>query len=162
MGTNFYLTKADEQRRHIGKRSAAGLWCWDCGTSLAASAYRPTWGEVQGHTVYGADAVHHSQNRQDHATCPLCGAAPAGDEGISKGAVSRELGFDKSLPARKTGVRSCASFLWAIEPGAARALSLEGWDVVDEYDRPYSWGEFLGVLKECPIRDFHSVGEAFS
>lgn len=30
MGCNFYTLK-DE---HIGKRSAAGLYCWDCGITL--------------------------------------------------------------------------------------------------------------------------------
>jgi len=28
MGTNFYINNS--QRQHIGKRLAAGLYCWDC------------------------------------------------------------------------------------------------------------------------------------
>jgi len=40
MGTNYYL-KIDEceccgryEKKHIGKRSAAGRYCFDCGVSL--------------------------------------------------------------------------------------------------------------------------------
>ena len=37
MGTNFYIIDKDQEYsegRHIGKRSAAGWYCWDCGTTL--------------------------------------------------------------------------------------------------------------------------------
>ena len=42
MGTNFYwkqgfygeVTDYNDPRKHIGKRSAAGAYCWQCGISL--------------------------------------------------------------------------------------------------------------------------------
>lgn len=37
MGTNFYLKGHrgdDDPKYHIGKRSAAGLYCWDCRITL--------------------------------------------------------------------------------------------------------------------------------
>ena len=37
MGTNFYLGKyvyETKYENHIGKRSAAGLYCWDCDETL--------------------------------------------------------------------------------------------------------------------------------
>jgi hypothetical protein len=39
MGTNFYFVDREtgDELRHIGKRSAAGMFCWDCGLSLCAA-----------------------------------------------------------------------------------------------------------------------------
>jgi len=82
MGCNFYTLRG----KHIGKRSAAGLYCWDCGVPI---------------------------NREKE--CPKCGNKPK-KEDFSNSAAGRELGFNKEPFAKKTGVASCSSFSWAIKP----------------------------------------------
>lgn len=56
MGTNFYLNK-----EHVGKRSAAGLYCWDCRLTLCRS---------------GESMVHFGGNRDFFLSCPKCGVKP--------------------------------------------------------------------------------------
>lgn len=133
MGTNFYTLDG----RHIGKRSAAGRYCWDCGITLC-----------KGRVHYG-DGFHDA--------CPQCGAAPL-KESIETSSAGRELGFNNAPPEAKTGVQSCSSFSWAMEVG-----ELEGEPAIeDEYGRQYTAPEFQQVLEECPIRFTDSIGIEFS
>ena len=72
MGTNYYFTRnpitgAEWEEeiedtnplRHIGKRSAAGAYCYTCGTTLCK---------------YGTTCVHQYGFRW-HKECPICGQA---------------------------------------------------------------------------------------
>lgn len=139
MGTNFYVkSDCEHQGQHIGKRSAAGSYCWDCGVTLAKSG------------------MPHDGSGMLEA-CPKC-EKPGQSESLDDSAAGRELGFNKSPPVRKTGVRSCSSFSWAVEPGY-----LEGVDEIeDEYGRRFTRGEFVAVLQECPIQFMDSIGRDFS
>ena len=100
MGTNFYFRghrDDDNPEFHIGKRSAAGLYCWDCRITLCREGEskvhkRPTW----------------------YNSCPSCGQMPV-KESLEVSAVGRELGFNKSQPRFKVGVKGCSSFSWAME-----------------------------------------------
>jgi len=86
MGTNFYIKghrDVDDPKYHIGKRSARGLYCWNC--------------EI---TLDGKDK------------CPRCGSL-AKKENIESSSTGRELGFNKNIPQKKKGVSSCSSFTWA-------------------------------------------------
>jgi hypothetical protein len=160
MGTNFYgIDKRTGERVHIGKRSAAGLYCWDCRLTLCKD---------------GEESVHHSRplaNRLVHQTfgntnaftkwykaCPLCHKKPV-DETLDKSAAGRELGFNDSKPKAKKGVATCCSFTWAIQP---EALALHIRYVQDEYGRRYNQKAFVAVLCECPIQYKHSIGSSFS
>ena len=81
MGTNFYWKripkefeqyKANVKRcsvygfdnnnenvlKHIGKRSAAGLYCYECGTTL---------------NKHGTDRVHDCEYDEWYKVCPICG-----------------------------------------------------------------------------------------
>lgn len=80
MGTNFYWKKIphefeqykanvekyigtvddnpDNVLLHIGKRSAAGLYCVECGTTL---------------NKYGTDHIHDCECPQWYKACPICG-----------------------------------------------------------------------------------------
>jgi hypothetical protein len=80
MGTNFFTLK----KKHVGKRSAAGLYCWDCNIRLSFP----------------------------DTQCPSCGKSTA--ESFIEGAAARELGFNKTKPQEKHGVASCSSFTWAM------------------------------------------------
>jgi hypothetical protein len=136
MGTNFY----DASNEHIGKRSAAGMWCWDCSATLC---------------IGGTSSVHSGHGNWLSA-CPKCGATKI-DETLDDSAVGRELGFNEAPPASKTGVRSCSSFTWAMHPSMISGASVF---VKDEYGRAYTAEEFKNVLDECPIR-FFAIGQDF-
>ena len=140
MGTNYYLKGHrgdDNPKYHIGKRSAAGLYCWNCHITLCK----------------GGESGVHQHNFGWYERCPVCGKAPE-KEGLHDGSVGRELGFNKQPFAAKTGVRSCSSFTWARKLGRVQRI-------VDEYGREFTRGEFLQMLQECPIQFTDLCGHEF-
>ena len=139
MGTNFYIGGI-----HIGKRSAAGLYCWDCNETLCPR---------------GKEGVHMGP-REDiwPDACPSCGAKP-GVESLDSSTVGRELGFNRSMPARKEGVMTASSFSWAMPPAS---FIIDRRRITDEYRRKYSRQAFGAVLSECPIQFYDSIGGDFS
>jgi len=161
MGTNFYVRGNinSDPEYHIGKRSAAGLYCWDCGMTLCKG---------------GLEGVHHGL--EFHERCPQCNQAQA-KETFQESAAGRELGFNNSSYSRKTGVRGCASFNWdmteerfititspTFEPiclCCGHSYAGEG-PIEDEYGNIYTVEEFLNMLEECPIQFKDSVGKGFS
>jgi hypothetical protein len=154
MGTNFYFGK---RGIHIGKRSAAGPYCWDCGVTLCDSA-SDHW---ERRTRYGQDAVHFGNGDGWLDSCPICGGT-ANDESIESSSAGRELGFNKSAPAKKVGVASCSSFSWAMSPKEFQHEFLRSRKrIFDEYGRKYTRDEFRDVLSECPIKSYSSVGHEF-
>ena len=170
MGTNFYIrgnTHDNDPEFHIGKRSAAGLYCFDCEVTLCKK---------------GNDKIHYTPPGDRtlwwHDRCPSCRKAPE-TEPFEQTSAGRELGFNKD-PQIKTGVRSCSSFSWAM-PRERYELVLTGecvpaecpccgrpWDdpdkiIEDEYHNLYTQEEFKNqVLDDCPIHFTHSVGVHFS
>ena len=141
MGCNFYL-KNDE--RHIGKRSAAGHYCWDCGVTLCRD---------------GNDNIH--GDGKWYENCPNCGTKQQ-DERLEESSAGRELGFNKKRPKAKKGVSSCSSFTWDIDPATLFEVSkVGGYIIRDEYGQQYSFQDFCDVLKECPIQ-FYCVGGNFT
>ena len=145
MGTNYYLVRNHE---HIGKRSAAGFFCFDCKKSLCKM---------------GEFAVHHDTSAWWNE-CPECGKVPVAER-LKKSSIGIELGLNTDITEQKQGVRSCSSFTFAID--AAR-LKVSFWFghyrevVVDEYGRRYTMGQFLEIITACPINFYHMVGEQFS
>ena len=174
MGTNFYLTRhlfqgdiyIDDEpceccgRRyggdddmapdvHIGKRSAAGLYCWDCNLTLCKE---------------GEERIHYDS--QWHDACPQCGKTlDAEKNALKEGSAAVELGFAKPRVVKPTGVRSCSSFSWAQPPELfrpfARAHAAD--EVVrDEYGRKFMGRDFLEMLESnCPVQLTHFVGDSF-
>jgi len=155
MGTNFYTKKnfIDSMcsKYHIGKRSAAGLYCFDCGITLCKD---------------GEERVHYCKRNDDpnspdttwHKTCPKCGKFPQ-EEKLDEGSVGRELGFNKSIPKKKKGVKSCSSFSWVISPSELKKLKLKY--IYNEYGDKFTLKEFKELLKESPIQ-YMKIGEEFS
>lgn len=134
MGTNFY----DAKGNHIGKRSAAGLYCWDCEITLCKQ---------------GTSGIHFDTDW--HKECPICGKG-YDQESLLDSSAGRELGFNKNEPGRKQGVASCASFTWAMPKDKIR------YNVTDEYGTSYSQEQFLKIVsEECPIHFHHMIGERF-
>ena len=162
MSTNFYIRghrSSDDPLYHIGKRSAAGPYCWDCNMTLC---------------ILGEEAIHYSARNAFHAACPLCQQKPKDEGHASTG--SRELGFNSAPPARKMGVASCSSFTWAMDPDRLFKDSIttplvcpccsrpfdDDKVVEDEYGKTYSMDEFKQVLDECPVQYKNSIGTVFS
>jgi hypothetical protein len=148
MGTNYFLSGRGRKRVHIGKRSAAGVYCWDCGVTLC---------------VGGINGVHHGYAWLE--ACPRCGRKKSSSEELPESAAGRELGFNKSPPHAKTGVASCSSFTWAICPDELKDIAVSRPSakiVVDEYGRRYTIKEFYSFLLECPIQSTDLVGQLFS
>ena len=152
MGTNFYwYTKNDEEWEgpHIGKRSAAGMFCWSCNRTLC---------------IGGPDAVHEGHSGW-HDACPSCGARPV-KEGLKSGPAAVELGFAEPRAEAPTDVRGASSFTWAQEPDDV-LRTLRSWPdteiVIDEYGRKMTGAEFTKMLdSNCPIRFTDSIGREFS
>jgi hypothetical protein len=167
MGTNFYWKHSgnttldtpmgpveleierDDPRLHLGKRSAAGLYCWDCDVTLCEGGKR----EV------------HMGRCGYHDACPSCGNKPA-TEPVSMSSAGVELGFADALRLRRPrGVRSCASFSWAQHPNPVRAACVDQPNdmiIEDEYGREYTGQQMLDLLVLCPLQFEHSIGERFS
>lgn len=150
MGTNFYRDRPARglAYHHLGKRSAAGRFCWDCNLTLHRG---------------GPSQIHYSS--EWHERCPGCGALPQ-PVSLSSGAAAVELGFAPAAMVRPTGVGTCASFTWAAPKDEVvawcrrhpRAKIIE-----DEYGQMLSGTEFLTMLESCcPIEFHHAVGERFS
>ena len=151
MGTNFYMIK---DGKHVGKRSAAGKYCWDCKVTLCKGGDK---------FIHGGSDLF--SQFYDH--CPKCGRKPI-EESMEESSSGRELGFNTSLPKAKTGVKSCSSFTWAMKPGTVlnkplfKSVYGGGRIIEDEYKRKYTLDEFYQVLEECPIQFEDLVGQEFS
>lgn len=156
MGTNFFWLKlmdkaygkdrgpTDNPEIHIGKRSAAGWYCWDCGLTLCKD---------------GAAGLHGGKSGW-YDTCPECGKAPQ-KEGMDESTGGLELGFARAGFQEHEGVRSVSSFTYAQDPEAVQERLLLRWRVVDEYEREYTADEFQKlVLDHCPFT-FQMIGEWF-
>ena len=148
MGTNFYWLGHDHEydiQQHIGKRSAAGLYCFDCGTTL---------------NTRGTDLIHHGRGTW-LKECPSCGAAESVRESLSYSAAGVELGLATREGDTPKGVRTACSFTWTLLKHKRTIEALRGNPepvIEDEYGRAYTAAEFLAELKWCPI-EFQSPAE---
>jgi len=146
MATNFYLMghkHDDSPEYHIGKRSAAGLYCWNCRITLCEQ---------------GESAIHSSESTFSDK-CPKCGKKYEPKPGWH-GAGAVELGFAQPYaPDERKGIDTCSSFTWAMNPERLRSKR----KVTDEYGRVYTIAEFNNiVLDNCPIQYKDSIGHEFS
>jgi hypothetical protein len=157
MGTNFYIYQERPTHRepqydsmdpeyHVGKRSAAGMYCWDCDITLC-----------KGRVHYGDEF---------HDRCPTCGKKPKKYDALSKGPAAVELGFAEPETKRPTGVQGCSSFTWAQPKESVVAACKARPDeelIIDEYGRTLTGQEFLDMLENnCPLQFFDSIGKWFS
>ena len=158
MGTNFYWQNAEAigipedtvVQHHIGKRSAAGWYCWDCLVPL----------------VEGGNKNVHSSTARRLDTCPVCSKGKQSHDALSEGAAAIELGFAKPNTDRSTGVRTCSSFSWAQDPEMVGSFCNRYRDeqiIEDEYGRPMTGREFSEMIaSNCPVQFTNSIGRDFS
>ena len=164
MGTNFYWGKISEvigirleaelkgitsREMHIGKRSAAGLYCWDCNTTLCKR---------------GPMSIH-GATQDWHDACPKCGKKSEFSM-VLPTASAVELGFSGPRKFRPKGVASCSSFSYGIQPEIVKricSINLDSPTVEDEYGRKLTGKEFLEMLEmNCPIIFTDNIGRTFS
>jgi len=156
MGTNFYWKRKhkrgdfDDCDKHIGKRSAAGAFCWDCNITLCKQ---------------GNAGIHYDASAW-YTACPQCGQSAAPQSGFNT-AAGVELGFSKPRAGAPEGVHSCSSFTWAQDPEIVRkkCSGLKGSKIgiVDEYGRLLTGRQFLKMLRtNCPVEFTDSIGQQFS
>lgn len=160
MGTNFYwLKEYSEIKRlqeqgietelddysptvHIGKRAAAGSYCYSCRVSLFSGGeewvHGPPWGGSDPLSQSDIDLFDSMKMLQ---ACPECGAEKGSEH-----------------------VRGACSFCYAQQPNEVRQRceqSLNSPCVIDGYDREYTGKEFLGELECCPIVKTELIGRRF-
>lgn len=131
---------------HIGKRSAAGLYCYSCNAWFhdpAACDERP---------------------KDQRTSCKYCGAEHK--SGMNR-ATSVELGFAKPESLRpESGVEGTCTFSWANWPDEvyhiARQAPAEMQLVVDEYGRTMTGQQFLDMLRASVSITKLSIGQIFS
>lgn len=145
MGTNYYFIRDKE---HIGKRSAAGSYCFDCDITL---------------NIGGNEEIHITLGNW-HNECPKCGKMLTREK-FEDSTVGIELGFNTKQDEIRTGVRSCSSFTFAISPIDKR-LDLPKFLrytklVKDEYGREFTMEEFQKILEACPIKFHHLIHHVF-
>lgn len=161
MGTNFYwikeyreIERAQEQgdedfdrmspEVHIGKRSAAGLYCWNCMISLHEGGESWVHGPPERYGMFGGmfdDALRRWKSMKMLNECPKCGA---------------ERGSEH--------VRSACSFSYAQSPARVKKRCDQSLDepcVVDEYGEEFTGEQFLEALEHCPIIKTSMIGEVF-
>jgi len=172
MGTNFYIVDTynnDGYDRydpeiHIGKRSAAGLYCWDCKKTLCNDGEKYVYFS---HKVPNTNDLCLNPLRYPEVTwsskCLKCGKKYR-EESMDKSSVGRELGFNRSIPKKKTGVKTCSSFNWAMKKEKLYKKFKEKKIkfIYNEYGDKYNLKEFKQMLKECPIQFENSIGEHFN
>ena len=146
MGCNFYWRNPDgSPGSHIGKRSAAGWFCWDCNWQIG--------GGIAPHLV----------------KCPRCGKGhvetvdPLTGRGSPAGI---ELGMASPRSERPKGVEGTSRFIWAKAPESVRAACEAEMDrvlIVDEYGHEITGRVLLSMLRgQCGIEDTSSIGQEFS
>lgn len=162
MGTNFYVSGSpvsDDPKWHIGKRSSAGSYCWDCMVTLCKG---------------GVSGIH--RDCDWHEVCPVCGECAKEDTLKELSASSfREFGEEGRI--KKIGVKVCSSFSWAMNPDFYKSIIKDNLTlrsrvdnlkigevnkvIVDQYGRKFTISEFEDLLKECPIQYTHNVDKWF-
>ena len=150
MGTNYYIKGYDTEKNdgehinpkwHIGKRSAAGHYCFDCDITLCKG---------------GSSDVHYGEHKW-HDKCPRCGKAPI-KEAVCHSSAGLELGFNKNDTKLKEGVASACSFSFAMTLIKLVERIKEEFGkspnnkkvIVNDYGEEFTYIDFLHLLKPIP------------
>ena len=141
----------DFEDKHIGKRSAAGIWCWDC--------LIPMYDEDRKQEVAGISVP------TPFEFCPSCGNKVETDKGYNP--AMRELGFDKSEPTILTGIQGANRFTWCTDAvvglGTTKKQIIEELQknhkfVITEYGDTLSLDDFFKIFKQV-IEERFVTGE---
>lgn len=119
---------AKDGGEHIGKRWAAGVWCWDCKIKAERDDIGLFW------------------------FCSKC-RKRCSDKILSFNPAFRELGFDKKKEIKHIGVDGASGFIWHAKNKKDAFKKLKGVKKVKtEYGKYWSierfWRMFNDVIKE--------------
>lgn len=149
MGTNFYFREGmcGAEQKHIGKRSAAGAYCFKCGITLCKK------GRTKVHYISWHDGWWDK--------CPLCKEAyePAP-------LVHDEKTRQEWYKYRNThNVRPCASFGWDMDPDIVRVICTrlaEVQCIEDEYGEIFTGLQFWEEVICCPLWHYDCIDRDFT
>lgn len=127
--------------KHIGKRSAAGIWCWDCKVPMYDESVQVP---LAGITI-----------PKQLDACPNCGKKYVEKKSKFNPAM-RELGFDKSKPKKRVGINGASSFTWCIDEYYGLGKTVKEIKeklskikyVITEYDEKWTIKEFNAMFLE--------------
>lgn len=132
---NIYTLRKDDKKwdGHIGKRYAAGIWCWDCKIKATHDILGLFW------------------------WCSKCGQRTS-DVTLFNPAF-RELGFEKSKEKKRVGVNGASGFIWNAENKKQALSKLRGIKKVKtEYGEYWSIQRFKQMFLEV-IQEDYEVSE---
>lgn len=148
MGMNIYTLAGV----HVGKRSADGIWCWDCRVRPIDTITNTSF-EVYYRNL--RDMLDKSKN--PIWKCPKCGATEIG----KYNPVYVELGFDKPIPIKHSGLDGASRFTWQMgEYGLGKSIDevrkrLGRYKyLVDEYGRKMNIDTFWDMFKNIIVEDY--------
>jgi len=161
MGTNFYKGNG----KHIGKRSAAGSYCWSCNMTLREGGEDLVHQSSRHFAKNGFGFTDSDINKGWHKSCPVCGEKRTNDTN----AALIELGFEEpnnDNSKKRTGVQSCSSFNYARSQAELSKYLKRVWNkkvIKDEYGRKFTGKEFDEMIRNnCPIKITKHIGVEFS
>ena len=168
MGCNFFIyNKLTKEKIHIGKRSAAGYYCWNCKTTLCKRENEGVHLDCNGCWESSHKKIH---DCKWFDRCSYCGCTPD-KENLFNSSAERELGMNTLAMEKKKGVRRCFSFTFALEPYKIDNIMKKNGNlvIVSEYyypkkdDQMWDLDTFKKtVMLECLIKFMHMVGIEFS
>lgn len=123
MGMNIYKLKKNGGE-HIGKRWAAGVWCWDCRVKAERDHLAMFW------------------------FCPKC-AQRCSERTLAFNPAFRELGFDKTKERKHIGVDGAGGFIWHAKNKEDAKKKLKGVEkVVTEYGKRWPIKRFWRMFDD--------------
>ena len=146
MSTNYYVRgyRHHDAEGHIGKRSAAGLYCWNCKITLCKG---------------GLERIHY--DAEWYTACPQCGTFPPVDSPLTRHTgVSHCCSFTWAIdPA------SLLTVVRTLRPKNCPTC-YQTWPdphhvIENEYGTLFRLYEFYDMLTYCPIQFTDRVGHYF-
>lgn len=172
MGMNYYVREKETGCViHLGKRSAAGFYCWKCGMSNSnySRVYMSSFNYKEPHILYGIDAVHYSDsnkleiNINDEPStmnkCPICNTPFFNDDKINS--AYAELGLCSQPNKEK---QTTCSFSFAVTPFMINKYLYEDCDKYDFFNeiKNITRYELIDVIQNCGIKYFNTINTNFS
>ena len=147
MGTNFYLLNGT----HLGKRSAAGHYCYKCDVSLVT-------GQPGG---MNPAASPHAGGWASRNSCPNCGQSYQNEGGLYQPELFKPTPEETARELASGDVRGAYSFSYAVAPSMVAVYNPRR-KVTSEYGDKMTLQEFRNMVERAKFRFTDSIGREFS